>query len=320
MLMDNLFFQDPKDHNEFTVFQDEAGCKVSNYFYHGFLFIDNRFGREILDSLINIKKDEGNRYTEVHFVYIKASSNEEYGYKTRIALKWLNLASEWLVNRKLRFYVLGINKNNLGNFWNNNWRYEKNIYLRFFELGLKASISWFGNDKKLVKPLRASHLFYEYGKYNDDRRDKVIWLSKFNFGNLLTNQNIQSIFSDEKKQQKQNSLLSEFSNLDQLTDLMLGVSKYSFIKVNPKHVGKQECIDRFIDIIEKFNNQKIAFNTNDGFYKNFSFSFFPKNRINKKDFLKKNTNYYIKSKDNFYCDRLTYRQQLAKNQNLTFNF
>jgi len=101
---------------------------------------------------------------------------------------------------------------------------------------------------------------------------------------------------------------------------MLGVSKYSFIKVNPKHVGKKECIDSFIDIIEKFNNQKIAFNTNDGFYKNFSLSFFPRNRINKNDFLKKNTNYYIRSKNNFYCDRLTYWQQLAKNQNLKLNF
>ena len=318
--MDDLFFQDQKDHSEFTVFQDEAGCKVSNYFYHGFLFIDNRFGKEILNSLINIKKGENRRYTEIHFSDIKASYNKEYGYKTRIALQWLSLAGEWLINRKIKFYVLGINKNNLGNFWNNNWRYEKNIYLRFFELGLKASMSWFGNDKKLVKPLRVSHLFYEYGKYNDDRKDKVVWLSKFNFGNLLTKQNIQPIFSDERKQQKQNPLLTEFSNLDQLTDLILGVSKYSFIDINQKHIGKQECIDGFIDIIERFNNQKIAFNTNNDFYKNFCLSFFPRNEINKKDFLEKTTDYYIRTINNFYPDRFTYRQQLAKDKNLTLNF
>ena len=318
--MDDLFFQDQRDYNEFTVFQDEAGCKVSNYFYHGFLFVDNRFGGEILNSLIDIKKGENQRYTEIHFANIKVSCNKEYGYKTRIALKWLSLASDWLINGKMRFYILGINKNNLGNFWNNNWRYEKNIYLRFFELGLKASISWFRNDKKLVKPLKVSHLFYEHGKYNDDRKNKVIWLSKFNFGNLLTNQNILPIFSNEEKQQEQNSLLAKFSNLDQLTDLVLGVAKYSFININPKHIGKQECIDSFIDVIERFNNRKIAFNPNDRFYKNFCISFFPKNKINKKDFLEKTTDYYIKAIDNFYPDRFTYRQQLAKDQNLTLNF
>jgi len=204
-MADDLFSKNQKYYNEFTVFQDEAGCKVSNYFYHGFLFVDNRFGREILDSLINIKKDKNHRYTEIHFSDIKAGCNKEYGYKTKIALEWLNLARKWLLNRKIKFYVLGINKNNLGNFWSNNWRYEKNIYLRFFELGLKASIRWFEMDKRLSKPLRVSHLFYEYGKYSDERKNKVIWLSKFNFSTVLTKKNIRLIFSNEKIQQKQNS-------------------------------------------------------------------------------------------------------------------
>ena len=318
--MKDLFGNCQSEYQNFTAFQDEAGCKDSNFFYHGFLFINNQFGANILNNLIKIKKVNKKRYTEISFKKIRAASSEKEGYKARIALEWLNLSRQWLIDKKIRFYIIGINKNNLGNFWNNNWRYDKNIYLRFFEMGLKGSIKWFGNDKKLMKPLVVSHLFYEYGNYNDERKDKIKWLSKLFFGEILNHNNAQAIFSDEKRQKLMDPRLSNFSNLAQLNDLLLGVCKYSFIKLNPKHKGRIECIKFFSDVVEKFSNRKVAFNPKSNFYKSFCLNFFPKNKIDKKDFFGKTTNYYIKSDKNFYCDRLTYEQEKAKEMQRYFIF
>ena len=280
--MKDLFGCFQNEYQNFTVFQDEAGCKDSNFFYHGFLFIDNQFGKNILNKLIEIKKINKKRYIEISFKKIRAGSNKKEGYKAKIALEWLNLARQWLISKKIRFYLLGINKNNLGNFWNNIWRYDKNIYLRFFKMGLKGSIKWFGNDKELIKPLFISHLFYEYGNYIDERRNIIKWLSKDFFRELLNHHNAQTIFSDEKKQELLDSRLSDFSNLAQLNDLLLGVCKYSFIKLNPKHKGRLECINNFSDIIERFNNKEKAFDIYSEFYKVFCINFFPRNKINKR--------------------------------------
>ncbi len=300
--MEDLFGNISSEYDNFTLFQDEAGCKDSNFFYHGYLLVDNKFGRKILDDISEVK-GKNSKDSEITFKEIRKND-----YRVKIATRWLELADEWLKNGKIRFYVLGVNKNNLKNFWDNSWRFEKNVYLRFFEIGLNSLLEWFKNDQSLDRQIQVTHIFYEHGNYNDERKNKMRWLE-----NLPSYKNSEPVHSNPKKQQ--NEKLYEMSNLIQFTDILLGVTKYSFIEINEKYVGRQECIDKFIDIIERFNNKK-AYNTNSHYYKRYALQFFPtKSDITKKEFLSNDIE-SIRKRGGFYFNRPTYRQQLGQKQNL----
>lgn len=311
-MLKDLFGAVSGGYENFTVFQDEADCKESNFFYHGFLFVNNKFGRNILNKLTKVKRDEGYRDTEISFKDIKCSSESKFGYKTRIALQWLSLSDELLRSGKIRFYLFGVNKNNLGNFWRNDWSYKKNIYLRFFEMGLKSSVMWFSKDKNLNLPLRVSHVFYEHGNYDDERRNKIQWLStelrNSDLEEIIDWRKAKPLLSNEEKSR------DKFSNLIQLTDLILGCCKYSFVEA--KHEGRKECIERLIKVIEEFNNTRTAYNFKGDYWRKFCMQFFPKRTITEDEFLSKDNNYIKKSRGIFYYDRLTYRQQKGKERQL----
>jgi len=302
--MKDLFGNVSSEYDNFTLFQDEAGCENSNFFYHGYLLVNNKFGRKILDDISEVR-GKNSKDSEITFKEIKKND-----YRVRIAIGWLKLADEWLRNGKIRFYVLGVNKNNLENFWDNSWRFEKNIYLRFFEIGLNSLLGWFKNDPRLYRQLQVTHIFYEYGNYNDERKNKIRWLES-----LSGYKNSEPLYSNPKKQRVENEKLYEMSNLIQFTDVLLGVTKYSFIKINERHVGKQKCIDKFVDIVERFNNKK-AYNIKSHYYKRYALQFFPtKSSITKEEFLSDDIE-NVRKRGGFYFDRPTYRQQLVRKQNL----
>lgn len=298
----DLFNNENNEYTNFTIFQDEAGCKVSNFFYHGYLFVNNEFGKEILDKIIEAKKPNSIN-SEITFKDINKND-----FRVRIVKKWLFLVDQWLKDGKIRFYVFGIDKNNIKNFWDNEWSFEKNLYLKSFGIGLNSSIGWFKADKKLNKPLRISHIYYEYGDYNDERKEKIGWLKS-----LSGYENSRHIYSNPKNQKMDNDKYCELSNLIQLTDILLGITKYSFIEEN--HIGRQECINDFIDIVERFNDSKTAYRENSSYYKKYALQFFPsKNNLTKKEFLENSLETFIKKGD-FYCNRKTYRQKLCEEKN-----
>jgi hypothetical protein len=113
---------------------------------------------------------------------------------------------------------------------------------------------------------------------------------------------------------------SEFSNFIQISDVLLGIVRSSFCELSDSQKGQKECVDNFIDVIERFNNQKKAYNSRSRYWKKFCIQFFPTpNNLTKEEFLSDNIEKIIK-RGNFYCDRLTYEQQLASGQNLKLNF
>ncbi len=302
--MKDLFGNISSVHADFTVFQDEAGCQDSNYFYHGFMFVNNNFGREILNKVIEIKSEKS-KDSEITFKEIKKDD-----YRVRIATEWIKLAVKLLQEGKIRFYVLGINKNHLKNFWDNTWSFDKNIYLRFFEIGLNSSVGWFSNDPKLDKPLQVTHIYYEYGNYNDERKNKIHWLNA-----LAGYKDSCPIYSNPKKQKEVDEKLYKLSNLIQLTDVLLGATKYSFIKMNENYTGRKKCVGEFIEIVERFNNKQRAYRTKSSFYKRYALQFFPtKSNITRAEFID-NDFESIRKRGVFYCDRPTYRQQLGQGRN-----
>lgn len=298
--MRDLFGNVTTEYTNFSIFQDEAECKISNFFYHGFLFVNNEYGRDVLDQIIEVKTDKS-KDSEITFKEVRKKD-----YRVPIVKKWLSLADEWLREGKIRFYVLGINKNNLKNFWENSWSFEKNLYLRFFEIGLNSAIAWFRKDPGMDKPLKITHVYYEYGKYNDERKNKIRWLKS-----LSGYSNVDSVYSNPRKQKEVNEKLYEMSQLIQFTDVLLGVTKYSFIKVNENYIGRKQCIDQFIEVVEWFNNQKSAYDKkHNPYYKRYALQFFPTaTDITKEKFLSDNIE-NIRKRGEFYCNRPTYRQQI----------
>ena len=62
--------------------------------------------------------------------------------------------------------------------------------------------------------------------------------------------NIKLLSSDE------NESMSEFSNFIQLSDVLLGIVRSSFSKLGSNQKGQRECVEKFIDVIERFNDKK----------------------------------------------------------------
>lgn len=303
--MRDIFGNITNTFDNYTLFHDEAGCKDSNFFYHGYLLVDNRFGRDILNEIFRIKGLKS-KDSEITFKEIRKKD-----FRLPIAIGWLELVNNLLQEGKIRFYVLGVDKNNLKNFWNNSWNFDKNVYLRFFEIGINSLSGWFGKDSKLIKPIKISHIFYEYGPYIDERKNKILWIKSLN-----NYQNTEAVYSNPKKQKQENPKLREMSEFIQLTDVLLGVIKYSFIKLNKNHIGKQKCIDCFSDVIERFNN-KDAYNSKSRYYKRFALGFFPtESNITKEEFLNKDLK-SILERGKFYNIRPTYRQQVMQVKNQT---
>ena len=83
-------------------------------------------------------------------------------------------------NEKIRFYILGINTNNIKNFWENKYSYEHNIYSTFFKIGLKSAIGWFSKYEKeeYNKIFDIDQLFFDpNSEFNKERKEKAKWLS-----------------------------------------------------------------------------------------------------------------------------------------------
>lgn len=305
--MNDLFGLEIYQTSKCVLFHDESDCRKSNFLYHGFLFVGNKNGREVLDKVKEIKKNHNKEKREIHFSELNQHSKSPNGTKTKIALEWINFTKEWLEKDKIRFYCFGGGKNNLKNFWTNPNDYEKNVYLKFFEIGLKSAIRWFNLDK-------ITHTFLDNGRHDKDRQKRIHWL---NFGFLdsklsheIKAENTKALSSDEDESE------SEFSNFLQLADVLLGVTRASFVESSTNQKGQKECVKSFIDIIERFNNKKSAYNKQSRYYKKFCLGFFPTpNNLTKDEFLSNEIENLLK-RGNFYCDRKTYRQQLADSKNL----
>lgn len=309
--MKDIFRLEIEQTSKHVLFHDESECEKSKFLYHGFLFLKNKNARNVSDELKRIKKKLGKEKREIHFSELNQHSKSPYGAKTRVALDWLNLSREWLKQDRINFYCFGVDKNNVKDFWSNPDNYEKNIYLRFFEIGLKSSIRWF-NLAKII------NTFLDNGKHDEGRKQRITWLDsdfwKSKLSHEIDLERVQLISSDE------NESGTDFSNFIQLADVLLGVTRSSFIQLGENQKGQNECVENFEDIIERFCCKKSAYNTNSKFWKKFCIQFFPtENDLTKEEFLSDNIEDLLK-RGNFYCSRLTYKQQLARNKNLELNF
>lgn len=317
--MKDLFGNKNDLKNNFICFHDESKCNKSNFLYHGFLFVRTSYLDQILKKLINIKETYYKRQKEIHFTKFRNLSTAKYGQKTKVGKEWLKKTKEWMINDKICFYFFGINTDNIKNFWENENSYEHNIYIRFFEIGLKSAIGWFSkyDNNPYNKNFYIKHLYFDpNSEFNKERKDKVKWLSyelknENSFSNL-NKSNVQKLDSDE------NVSKNKLSNFIQLTDLIIGVNRVAYVKISKNAAGQKECLEEFKHIIEHFTNNKKAYNKNNDYYKKFALQFFPTKDLGlTKDELKnKGINYHMK-RGKFYIERDTYSQKRRKNNQMS---
>jgi len=106
--MKDLFGLEIDQISKCVLFHDESDCKKSNFLYHGFLFVRNKNGREILDRIKEVKKKYNRENREIHFNELNQHSKSPNGTKTKIALEWTNFIKEWLEKDKIKFYCFGV--------------------------------------------------------------------------------------------------------------------------------------------------------------------------------------------------------------------
>lgn len=253
--MNNNLFGDPTElHDQYILYQDESACNVTKYFYIGFLFVRKKVNDNILIELIQTKQDRNRLGRDIHFNQLNQASTSKHGQKTQIAIEWIKKAKELLHDGHLRFYFFGIDKNNLKNFWINSRSFEKNIYLRFFEIGLKGSLRWFSKGNS--KPIHIVETILSKGDFEIERKQRLKWLSQGffqeRFAELIDLESIKSLSSKEAISGSDKSIFL------QLTDVLLGVCRSSFINLGKNQKGQQECTNQFIDVVERFNNKRTS--------------------------------------------------------------
>lgn len=175
--MDNNLFGDHIElHDQYVLYQDESGCKATKFFFIGFLLVRKKVNDKILGELIQTKQDRNKLGRDIHFNQLNQASNSMHGQKTQIAIEWIKRSKELLQDGHIRFYLFGIDKNNLKNFWINLRSFEENLYLRFFEIGLKGSLRWFSKDNS--KPIHIVETILSKGDFEIKREQRVKWLSQ----------------------------------------------------------------------------------------------------------------------------------------------
>ncbi len=292
---------------EYVLFHDESECSKSGYLYHGYLLIKKAEEERILNEMLEIKKEHYGLDKEIHFNKIRGRSDLPNGEKAMVARLWLKKIRSWMLNNQLKFYCMGVNRNNLKNFWNNRMSYDFNVYSRFFEIGLKSAVRWFaeGEIELIARELRVTHSYLDPKDECSDisREDKIKKLSlvlrEGKKAGIIDRENIKLLDSDSRK-----SGLS-ISNFIQLVDVVCGVCRASFVEISKSKQGQQECVDEFIDIVERFNCKEKAYRKGALYYKKFAMQFFPvKSDLTYKEFISGTSN-----KGGFYCNRLTFRQE-----------
>jgi len=268
---------------KWIIFHDESYCDEKGFLYHGFLFVRTDMLKELKEKLLNSKAAICSK--TIHFNELRGLNSG----KSLKTLEWLEMVKKWLPADSIKFYTLGIDLKKLNyDIWGNDR--NRKIYRRFYEIGLKAAIKWFGMNEEDV-----TFLFFDQGKQDQDRYYK----SKDICG---INTKVSPLYSSCSLSGR---CLSKFL---QLTDVLLGTARKSFTSVSKNKKAQRMCVESLREIVEHFT-KKEAYNPNHECYKKYCISFFPKNIISVEDFLNQDLKYHLNMKDAFYNVRETHIQK-----------
>lgn len=284
----NLFGDQPSKNVpiELSIYCDEIkkekNSKGENWSYMGMLLIPVNKKNDALNKL-NLKRDEVGYSNELHFRNLSNFSYAKiYNRKTRLAKEWIKILLEDASDKIFYFNILGIYTDNLC------WDYfgtkkrdrSNNAYNRFFRSLLKSSLNYFFPKKKII----VANIFHDeesslqYHKYFD-------WHSIFKLSSEIeniefANEYIAFINSDHRKEVN----YPNDSHFIQLVDLILGSFRQSFDNTCKKD-GCKEVAQDFSRLLSKMIKAPTNPRSRYGYFRKYSFSFFPSQKLNSKELL-----------------------------------
>lgn len=277
-----------------NVFHDERILSKS-WLYHGYLFIPFDKEDKFVGSLLQ-QREKSTWNKELHFHKLNNTLTQN-----DLANRWLNL----FCNQNMKssyFYFFGVDLTKVDkSLWNDNQTRDFKIYNRFFQIGLYGALKWFflnksaGFDKVTIKNIYSDSKTRES---EDNFHTKPIFeIGTKAFINdehiKFENHEILEVDSDHEKE----ALYKEQSHIIQYVDLITGTFG-QILDNTSEHQGKCNCAEKMLQNslpiqIMEFN----ASNFKSVYYKKYGLSFFPKNKLSKKQIISQDI--YFK-KDQFY--------------------
>lgn len=298
-----------RDLVELLAFHDERELR-GKWLYHGFIFCQVEKCSVLIDDLVDMKNKAkcpiGDR---IHFVELTSKSTGSQSTKT--AVKWSELFRDpcYVDTIKARFYLLGINLGNINydafgpksNGQDRSFR----IYNRFFEIGLFSACRWFFNpattDVEIAnifseeRSLEKHNPFTFYAPYKINKKESNITINP---------KHITEISSTPSKEKN----FPDYVHVLNLADILVG----SFSEVFDYSSTQDGCIEvagKIYDICDKLS--KNPFNTNSRYYKRYTMSFFPRQKLKLSEIMRSETS---QLNNQFY-----YKRQPCLNQLRLFN-
>jgi len=281
----NLFgkAENPDRDTRVFIYCDEIKV-VKNYlnekwFYIGMLIIPEENKEDALTVLMKAR-DESNYYSELHFSGLtNFSYANAYNEKTMLAKKWVNLVLEDGSEKKFYFNILGINTGNLDwtSFGKKKEQFQ-NAYNRFFRTLLNSSVKYFFPGQSVIvvnlfhdneQAMQLHKYFNWHAIYKLSKQIEDVHFESSSINFIDSNHNNERQYSEE-------------SHFIQLIDLLLGAFKQSFDK-NCKRDGCNEIAQMFSPLLKKIIDNPMNKNSWYGYYRKYSFGFFPSQRLNMKD-------------------------------------
>lgn len=242
------------------------------WFYLGMLLIPDAKKNAAIKKL-NDARTVANYPSELHFSKLTNLSNsKDYNEKTLLAKLWLDLLIKDYTDQCFYFNILGINVDKITwqLFGNHNYEHFENAYTRFFRTLIKSSLNNFFKDNKII----VSAIFHDV-EQSLKKHEYFNWNAIYKLRNEMQNvsflkESVLFIDSDHEKEE----IYSDESHFIQLIDLILGSFRLAFDKTT-KREGSTEISKIFAKHLKAMMDNPF----NQKYFRKYSFSFFPSQRL-----------------------------------------
>jgi len=277
----------PQKQIELTVFHDER--MVSDWLYHAFLIVPNNELEEFKKRLADLRvKAECEPTKRVHFYQLTAHSTTST--RTMCAKLWAQAYRSEFFTRSC-FYILGVDLTKIDHGFfgdEDSTRSEEDfrIYNRFFEVGLFGALRFFYWDYD--KRVTAIHTEKRDREIHDPfLRHPVYAINRRESNMEILCPKIEEISPDPAIETQRRDL----TDVLQYVDVIIGAHSQNLDYSSKTKTGCNEVADVLLPITDRLvRNPR---NRNSRYYRRYSLSFFPRQKISPNDIdLKVATQFY----------------------------
>jgi len=261
------------------VFHDERIVQ-KRWLYHGYLIVPVGLVHQILASLQECRQTASCHGKRIHFAHLTAHSSTST--RTATAVRWTRYYRDELYRLGL-FSILGIDLANVdwsrfGSSGDPRSEKEHRVYNRFFEMGLYGALRFFYPAEHLViveeifserRDLQDSDPFLHYAPYRIALRDTNI---------IITAPQVKLIAGDVARE----TTFPELVDCIQFVDIIIGSHSHNLDATAHSKTGCDEAADIVRPLTRRLTES--PFNTNSRYWKRYSLSFFPAERVDASDF------------------------------------